>query len=145
MSSITYLAISSMVRWTKLPVCEKCDNCINQITNRPKLLDGKEKIIKLLEMVEFFIQREQQIGPNDIVDVFRDRKIAKIKQKKWDTLSVYLTEKRKVLKIKELVQFALVDLVVRGLVQERIILWSPFEGSIGLSSSIIVISVISDA
>ena len=71
--------------------------------------------------------------------------MTKIKQKKWDTLSVYLTEKRKVLKIKKLIQFALVDLVICGLIQERIILWSLSEGSIGLSSSIIVISVTSDA
>jgi len=48
--------------------------------------------------------------------------MTKIKQKKWDTLSVYLTEKRKVLKIKKLIQFALVDLVICGLIQERIIL-----------------------
>ncbi|CAI2164004.1 17242_t:CDS:10 [Funneliformis geosporum] len=65
--------------------------------------------------------------------------MVKIKQKNWDTLSVCLIEKRKVLKTKELVQFALADLVVCGLVQEKVILRSPFEGSIGLSSRIIVI------
>ena len=54
-------------------------------------------------------------APN-IVDVFRGGKTIKIKQKKWDTLPVYPTEKRKILKTKELVQFALTDLVVRGLV-----------------------------
>jgi len=46
----------------------------------------------------------------------------KIKQKKWDNLSIYLTKKRKVLKIKKLIQFALTDLVIRNLVQEKIIL-----------------------
>ena len=130
---------------TKLPICEKCDNCIRRIANKPKLLDGKEEIIKLLEVVEFLTQKEQQISPDDIVDVFRDGKTARIKQKKWDTLPVYPTEKRKVLKTKKLVQFALVDLVVRGLVQEKIILRSLSEGSIGLSSSIIVIGIVSGA
>ena len=49
------------------------------------------------------------------------------------------------LKTKELVQFALLDLVVRGLVQEKIILRRPFEGSMGLSSSIIVVGVVHGA
>ncbi|PKY56715.1 hypothetical protein RhiirA4_477200 [Rhizophagus irregularis] len=75
------------------------------------------------------------------IDIF----LGKIKQKKWDNLPVYLTEKRKVLKTKELVQFALADLVVRGLVQEKIILRKTFEGSKGLSSSIVVIGVVPGA
>ncbi len=128
------------------PICEKCNNCFNRITNNPKSLDGKEEIIKLLEVVEFLTQEiDEQIGPDDIVDVFRGGKTIKIKQKKWDTLPVYPTEKRKVLKTKELVQFALLDLVVRGLVQEKIILRRPFEGSMGLSSSIIVVGVVHGA
>ncbi|CAI2182411.1 217_t:CDS:2, partial [Funneliformis geosporum] len=65
----------------KPPVCEKCDNGINRIANKPKLFNGKEEIIKLLEVVEFLTQREQQICPDDIVDVFRGGKTAKIKQK----------------------------------------------------------------
>src|SRR5205814_2689759 len=110
-----------------------------------KLLDGKEEIIKLLEVVEYLTERNEQICPDDIVDVFRGGKTAKIKQKNWDTLPVYPTEKRKILKTKELAQFALTDLVVRGLVQEDIILRKPFEGSKGLSSSIVVTGVISGA
>ncbi|CAI2189968.1 8877_t:CDS:1, partial [Funneliformis geosporum] len=47
------------------------------------------------------------------------------------------------LKTKDLVQFALTDLVVRGLVQEKIILQKSFEGSKSLSSCIIVIGVVS--
>ncbi|GBC37583.2 uncharacterized protein OCT59_003591 [Rhizophagus irregularis] len=47
--------------------------------------------------------------------------------------------------MKELVQFALADLVVRGLVQEKIILRKTFEGSKGLSSSIVVIGVVPGA
>ena len=49
------------------------------------------------------------------------------------------------MKTKDLVQFALTDLVVRGLVREDIILRKPFEGSKGLSSSIVVTGVISGA
>ena len=60
-------------------------------------------------------------------------------------MPVYPTERRKVFKTKEIVQFALTDLVVRGLVQEEIILRKPFEGSMGLSSSIIIIGVIPGA
>ncbi|CAB4384091.1 unnamed protein product [Rhizophagus irregularis] len=72
-------------------------------------------------------------------------KTKRIKQKKWDTLSIFPTEKRKVLKTKELVQFALAELVVRGLVQEKIILRKPFEGGTSLSSSIVVIGVVRGA
>ena len=96
-----------------------------------------------MEVIEYFTQEiGEQIGPDDIVDVFRGGKTAKIKQKNWDTLPVYPTEKRKVLKTKDLVQFALVDLVVRGLVQEEIVLRKPFESSKCLSSSIIVTGII---
>lgn len=129
----------------KPPVCEKCDNCIRRITNKPKLLDGKEEIMKLLEVVEFLTQKEQQIGPDDVIDVFRGGKTMKIRQKEWDTLPIYPTEKRKILKTKELVQFALADLVVRGLVQEKIILRKPFEGGTSLSSSIVIAGVIQGA
>ena len=115
-----------------------------RIANKPKLLDGKEEIMKLLEVVEFLTQ-EEPISPEDVVDVFRGGKTMKIKQKKWDTLPVYPTEKRKVLKTKELVQIALADLVVRGLVQEKIILQKPFEGGTSLSSSIVIIGVIQGA
>jgi len=76
--------------------------------------------------------------------VFRGGKTIKIKQKKWDNLPIYPTEKRKVLKTKELVQFALIDLVVRGLVQEKIILRKLSEGSISLSISIVIVDIISD-
>ncbi|RHZ48037.1 hypothetical protein Glove_562g38 [Diversispora epigaea] len=128
------------------PVCEKCDNCINKITKKPKLLDGKEEIIKLLEVVKFLTQeRSKQISPDDIIDVFGGGKTAKVKQKKWDTLPVYPTEKRKVLKTKELISFTLLDLVVRGLVQEKIILRRPNEGNLGLSSSIIIVGVVNGA
>ncbi|CAI2197750.1 697_t:CDS:1, partial [Funneliformis geosporum] len=48
-----------------------------------------------------------------------------------------------VLKTKDLVQFALTDLVVHDLVQEEIILRKLFEDSKSLSSSIIVIGVVS--
>ncbi|RIA86919.1 hypothetical protein C1645_828566 [Glomus cerebriforme] len=85
-----------------------------------------------------------QISPDDVIDVFRGGKTAKIKQKNWNTLPVYPTEKRKVLKTKDLVQFALTDLVIRDLVQEEIILQKLFEGSKSLSSSIIVIGVVPD-
>src|SRR5437763_3530852 len=122
----------------KPPVCRKCNNCVNRIANKPKLLDGKEEIIKLLEVVEYLTERNEQICPDDIVDVFRGGKTAKIKQKNWDTLPVYPTEKRKILKTKELAQFALTDLVVRGLVQEKIILRKQFENG-SLSSSIVII------
>ncbi|UZO18211.1 uncharacterized protein OCT59_009531 [Rhizophagus irregularis] len=128
----------------KPSVCERCDNCIKRIANRPKLIDGKEEIMKLLEVVEFLTQ-EEQVSPDDIIDVFRGGKTKRIKQKKWDTLSIFPTEKRKVLKTKELVQFALAELVVRGLVQEKIILRKPFEGGTSLSSSIVVIGVVRDA
>ncbi|CAB4405053.1 unnamed protein product [Rhizophagus irregularis] len=108
--------------------------------------DVKPPIKKLLEVVEYLTQEtDEQICPDDIVDVFRGGKTAKMKQKKWDNLPVYPTEKRKVLKTKELVQFALADLVVRGLVQEKIILRKTFEGSKGLSSSIVVIGVVPGA
>ncbi|CAB4420814.1 unnamed protein product [Rhizophagus irregularis] len=40
----------------KPPVCEICDNCINRITDKPRLIDGKEEIIKLLEVVEYLTQ-----------------------------------------------------------------------------------------
>ncbi|CAB4387207.1 unnamed protein product [Rhizophagus irregularis] len=127
----------------KPPVCEICDNCVKRNTDKPKLLDGKEEIIKLLEVIEYLTQETgEQIGPDDVIDVFRDGKTAKIKQKNWNTLPVYPTEKRKVLKTKDLVQFALTDLVVRGLVREDIILRKPFEGSRSLSSNIIVTGVI---
>ena len=130
----------------KPPVCEICNNCVNRIADKPKLLDGKEEIIELLGVVEYLTQEiGEQIGPEDVVDVFRGGKTAKVKQKNWDTLPVYPTEKRKVLKTKDLVQFALTDLVVRGLVREDIILRKPFEGSKGLSSSIVVTGVISGA
>ena len=69
----------------------------------------------------------------------------KIKQKKWDNLSIYPTEKRKVLKTKELVQFALTDLVICGLVQKKIILRKLFKGNVSLSSSIVIVDIISDA
>ncbi|PKK65464.1 P-loop containing nucleoside triphosphate hydrolase protein [Rhizophagus irregularis] len=83
----------------------------------PKLLDGKEEIIKLLKVIEYLTQETgEQIGPDDVIDVFRGGKTAKIKQKNWNTLPIYPTEKRKVLKTKDLVQFALTDLVVRSLV-----------------------------
>jgi superfamily II DNA helicase RecQ len=99
-----------------------------------------------LEVVEYLIQEtDEQIGPDDVVDVFRGGKTAKIKQKNWDTLPVYPIEKRKVLKTKELVHFALADLVVRGLVQENIILRKLFEGSTSLSSSIVITGVVSGA
>ncbi|RIA78830.1 hypothetical protein C1645_842247 [Glomus cerebriforme] len=98
----------------KPPVCEKCDNCIKRTANRLKLIDGKEEIIKLLEVVEFPTQ-EEQVSLDDVVDVFRGGKTMRIKQKKWDTLPVFPMEKRKVLKTKELVQFALADLVVRNI------------------------------
>ena len=75
------------------PVCRKCNNCVNRIANKLKLLDGKEEIIKLLEVVEYLTERNEQICPDNIVDVFRGGKTAKIKQKNWDTLPVYLTEK----------------------------------------------------
>ena len=55
---------------------------------------------------------------------------------------MYPTVKRKILKTKDLVQFSLADLVVRGLVQEEIILR---EGGRGLSSSIVVTGVIPGA
>ncbi|CAG8652477.1 284_t:CDS:1, partial [Ambispora gerdemannii] len=68
------------------------------------LLDGKEEVKELLEVVEYLTQeKDEQIGPDDVVDVFRGGKTAKIKQKKWDTLPVYPTERRKILKTKELV------------------------------------------
>lgn len=57
-----------------------------------------------------------------MVDVVRGGKTAKIKQKNWYILPVYPTEKRKVLETKDLVRFALTDLVVHGLVQKNIIL-----------------------
>lgn len=101
--------------------------------------------MKLLEVIEFLTQGEEQIGPDDVVDVFKGGKMMKIKQKGWDTLPVYPTEKRKVLKTKELVHFALADLVVRGLVQEKIILRKPFEGGTSLSSSIVIVGVIQGA
>ena len=130
----------------KPPVCEICNNCVNRNTDKPKLLDGKEEIIKLLEVVEYLTQEtSEQIGPDDVIDIFRGGKTAKIKQKNWNTLPVYPTEKRKVLKTKDLVQFALTDLVIRGLVQEEIILRKLFEGSKSLSSSIIVIGVVPGA
>ncbi|PKC62659.1 hypothetical protein RhiirA1_464851 [Rhizophagus irregularis] len=131
----------------KPPVCKICDNCINRITDKPRLIDGKEEIIKLLEVVEYLTQEMgEQICPDDvIIDVFRGGKTAKIKQKNWNTLPVYPAEKRKVLKTKDLVQFALTDLVVRGLVQETIILRKPFEGSKILSSSIVVVGVVPGA
>lgn len=122
-----------------------CNNCVKRITDKPKLLDGKEEIMKLLEVVEYLTQETgEQISPEDIIDVFRGGKTAKIKQKNWDTLHVYPTEERRVLKTKELVQFALTDLVVRGLVQEEIILRKPSENR-GLSSSIVVIGVVPGA
>ncbi|RGB24504.1 P-loop containing nucleoside triphosphate hydrolase protein [Rhizophagus diaphanus] len=124
----------------KPSVCNKCDNCIKRIANKLKLLDGKEEIMKLLEVVEFLLQ-EEQVSPDDVVDVFRGGKTARVKQKKWDTLPIYPSEKRKVLKTKELVQFALADLVVRGLVLEKIILRKPFEGGTSLSSSIVIAGV----
>ncbi|PKC63474.1 hypothetical protein RhiirA1_463707 [Rhizophagus irregularis] len=73
--------------------------------------------MKLLEVVEFLLQ-EEQVSPDDVIDVFRGGKTARVKQKKWDTLPIYPTKKRKVLKTKKLVQFALADLVVPGVVQE---------------------------
>uniref|UniRef100_U9U868 Uncharacterized protein n=1 Tax=Rhizophagus irregularis (strain DAOM 181602 / DAOM 197198 / MUCL 43194) TaxID=747089 RepID=U9U868_RHIID len=73
-----------------------------RIANKPKLLDGKKEIMKLLEVVEFLL----------------GGKTARVKQKKWDTLPIYPTKKRKVLKTKKLVQFALADLVVPGVIQE---------------------------
>ncbi|CAI2168125.1 10840_t:CDS:1 [Funneliformis geosporum] len=121
-----------------------CNNCKNRIAYKPKLLDGKEEIKKLLEVVKYLTQeREEQIYPDDVVDIFRGGKTAKIKQKKWDSLPVYPTEKRKILKTKELVQFALIDLVIRGLVQEKIILRKTFESSKILSSNIIITGVAS--
>ena len=99
-----------------------------------------------MEVIEYFTQEtDEQISPDDIVDVFRGGKTTKIKQKKWDTLPIYPTEKRKILKTKELVQFTLTDLVVRDLVQKNIILRKPFEGSICLSSSIVIASTIPGA
>ncbi|CAI2199651.1 12666_t:CDS:2, partial [Funneliformis geosporum] len=65
---------------------------INRIAYKLKLLDGKEEIKKLLEVVKYFTQeREEQIYLDDVVDVFKG----------------------------ELVQFALIDLVVRELVKKK--------------------------
>jgi hypothetical protein len=58
----------------------------------------------------------EQISSDDIIDVFRSGKTAKIKQKYWNILPVYLIEKRKVLKTKDLIQFVLADLVIYGLI-----------------------------
>ena len=44
-----------------------------------------------------------------------------------------------------MVQFALIDLVVHRLVQEKIILQKSFKGSKGLSSSIVIIGIASGA
>ncbi|PKY60210.1 hypothetical protein RhiirA4_430954, partial [Rhizophagus irregularis] len=78
----------------KPSVCNKCDNCIKRIANKPKLLDGKDEIMKLLEVVEFLSQ-EEQVSPDDVVDVFRGGKTARVKQKKWDTLPIYPSEKKR--------------------------------------------------
>ncbi|CAG8601834.1 13825_t:CDS:2, partial [Funneliformis caledonium] len=83
------------------------------------LLDGKEEIKKLLEVIEYLTQEmDEQICLDDVVDI---------------------------LKTKELIHFALTDLVVRGLIQEDIILQKSFEGSTCLSSSIFIASVVPGA
>ncbi|CAI2194156.1 13417_t:CDS:2, partial [Funneliformis geosporum] len=57
---------------TNLHVCEISNNCINQIAHKLKLLDGKEEIKKLLEVIKYLTQeREEQIYPDDVVDVFK--------------------------------------------------------------------------
>ncbi|CAI2197249.1 5769_t:CDS:2, partial [Funneliformis geosporum] len=66
-------------------------------------------------------------SPDNVIDVFKGGKTTKIKQKNWNTLPVYPTEKK----------------VVHDLVQEEIILRKLFEDSKSLSSSIIVIGVVS--
>ena len=53
-----------------------CNNCVKRTTDKPKLLNGKEEIIKLLEVVEYLTREtNEQISPDDIIDVFRGGKI----------------------------------------------------------------------
>ena len=49
-----------------------------------------------MELIKYFTQNiGKQIGPNDIVNMFRGGKTVKIKQKNWNTLPIYLTKKKR--------------------------------------------------
>ncbi|CAG8507058.1 1181_t:CDS:2 [Diversispora eburnea] len=81
---------------------------------------------------------------NTIVnDQILNNKLIQASNKIFEVL-YYCNSQYELLKTKELILFALLDLVICGLVQEKIILQRSNKGSIGLFSSIVVVSVVHD-
>ncbi|CAG8500462.1 5075_t:CDS:2 [Gigaspora rosea] len=110
--------------------CAKCDNCHRHIKDNPTIKDVTPDIEELLHVIEILTTTyDHQIIPADLGEFYNQQDIKK-------------SRKPKLLSTTELVEFALQDLVRRGLVLQDIILSRPHKT--GYISCTLVIEGLSD-
>ncbi|RIB06422.1 hypothetical protein C2G38_518502 [Gigaspora rosea] len=108
-------------------VCERCDNCLRRFGDKPEQKDAFNEIKEMLDIVEILCSNfTKEIRPTDVADVIRCNKNASVRREGFDELPFYTdsikSAKPKVLKNNDLATLALTDLVVRGLVNQKIVL-----------------------
>jgi len=125
--------------------CGVCDICQNYNGKRREM-NIYEDIEHMLRVIQVLTaQDNDQIIPDDIVDVFCQARNAKIHAKRYNELPIYHAFKPKFLKTKELALFALTDLIVRKLVQHDIILRKITPTTTTMACSVYIIGIASNA
>ncbi|CAG8751951.1 3146_t:CDS:1, partial [Dentiscutata erythropus] len=115
--------------------CTKCDNCHRRIKDSPTIKNVTPDIEELLHVVEVLTTTyDHQIIPADVIGVFRRSNAARMRkfgyqqlEEFYDKQDIKKSKKPKLLSTVELAEFALQDLVRRGLVLQDIILSRPHE------------------
>ncbi|CAG8653374.1 3454_t:CDS:2, partial [Dentiscutata erythropus] len=131
--------------------CTKCDNCQYHIKDKPTIRNITPDIEELLHVIEILTTTyDRQIIPADVIGVFKKSNTARIRKFRYQQLEEFYDQqdikkssKLKLLSTAELAEFALQDLVRRGLVLQDIILSRPHET--GYMSCTLVIEGLSDS
>ncbi|CAG8730936.1 19505_t:CDS:2, partial [Dentiscutata erythropus] len=114
--------------------CRKCDNCQCRIKDNPSICDVTFDIVELLCVEVLTTTYDHQITPADVVSVFRQSNAARMKKfgyqqlkEFYDQEDIKKSKKPELLSTIELTEFALQDLVRKGLVLQDIVLSRLYE------------------
>ncbi|CAG8742745.1 7258_t:CDS:2, partial [Gigaspora rosea] len=132
--------------------CAKCDNCNHRIKDNPIIRNVTPDIKELLRVVEVLTTTyDHQIIPADIIGVFRRSNAARMKklgyqqlEEFYDQQNIKKSKKPKLLSTVELAEFALQDLLKRGLVLQDIILSRP-HGTEYMSCTLVIEGLVDGA
>jgi superfamily II DNA helicase RecQ len=123
--------------------CLKCDNCRNRLKEQPTYENCIEDILHILDAVEEISDNGfGEITEDDIVEVFCKSNTKKIWESGLAELEVYKSARKpKFGKPKELAGYMLADLVVRGYIEQKTLLYYSSPNAQTLSMSMFVVGL----